>query len=76
MTSTYHNGALEMYTTSISKFRDALRQGAAAYRNARDWAKQKKDEAIVKANDKIRRIKSELSAPGEPDSSAEEFGIA
>ena len=29
---------------------EAFRKGAAAYRNGRDWAKQKRDEAIERAN--------------------------
>ncbi len=31
---------------------DSFRQGATAYRNARDWAKRQRDEAIRKANDR------------------------
>ncbi|GAO14633.1 hypothetical protein UVI_02009150 [Ustilaginoidea virens] len=33
--------------------RDSFRQGVAAYRNARDWAKQQRDEAITQANNEV-----------------------
>lgn len=32
---------------------DTLRQGATAYRNARDWAKEQRDEAIRRANERV-----------------------
>ena len=32
---------------------DTFRQGAAAWRNARDWAKEKREELIIAANDKL-----------------------
>ncbi|KAK7431674.1 hypothetical protein QQZ08_001893 [Neonectria magnoliae] len=32
---------------------DSFRQGAAGYRNGRDWAKQQRDEAIRQANEKV-----------------------
>ena len=32
---------------------DTFRQGASAYRNARDWAKEQRDEAIRLANDRV-----------------------
>ncbi|KAH7114601.1 hypothetical protein EDB81DRAFT_630818, partial [Dactylonectria macrodidyma] len=33
---------------------DTFRQGAAAYRNGRDWAKQQRDQAIAQANERTR----------------------
>lgn len=32
---------------------ETFRQGATAYRNARDWAKKQRDEAIRRANEKV-----------------------
>lgn len=32
---------------------DMFRQGVAAYRNARDWAKRQRDEAIKQANERV-----------------------
>ncbi|ERF73248.1 hypothetical protein EPUS_03080 [Endocarpon pusillum Z07020] len=32
---------------------DTFRQGATAYRNARDWAKEQRDEAIKRANKRV-----------------------
>ncbi|KAI3343631.1 hypothetical protein F4824DRAFT_507430 [Ustulina deusta] len=36
---------------------DTFRTGVSAYRNARDWAKQKRDEAIERANETAARDK-------------------
>ncbi|KAJ8132966.1 hypothetical protein O1611_g654 [Lasiodiplodia mahajangana] len=36
---------------------DTFRAGVSAYRNARDWAKQKRDEAIKRANETAARDK-------------------
>jgi hypothetical protein len=35
---------------------ETFRQGARAYRNARDWAEQQRDEAIVRANEKANSV--------------------
>ena len=32
---------------------DTFRQGANAYRNARDWTKEQRDEAIWRANERV-----------------------
>lgn len=32
---------------------ETFRQGATAYRNARDWAKEQRDEAIRRANGRV-----------------------
>ena len=32
---------------------ETFRQGATAYRNARDWAKEQRDEAIRRANARV-----------------------
>ncbi|KAI1312741.1 hypothetical protein F5Y03DRAFT_407572 [Xylaria venustula] len=52
----------EYATTQIRAFAltsgiDDFRIGASAYRNARDWAKQKRDDAIQRANETAARHK-------------------
>jgi hypothetical protein len=42
---------------------DTYRQGAAAYRNGRDWAKQQRDEAIQQANERVANIGAGASPP-------------
>ena len=42
---------------------DTFRQGAAAFRNSRDWAKEKRDEFIARANE--RADEEEESSPDE-----------
>ncbi|KAL8709754.1 MAG: hypothetical protein Q9220_005540 [cf. Caloplaca sp. 1 TL-2023] len=44
---------------------EAFRQGAAAYRNARDWAKEQREKAIRMANERA----SEVEAPSTVDPS-------
>lgn len=39
---------------SMTDDSDAFRQGATAYRNARDWAKEQRDNAIDRANKTVR----------------------
>ncbi|KAI1501819.1 hypothetical protein F5X99DRAFT_408629 [Biscogniauxia marginata] len=48
----------EYVTTQIKAYAltsdaDTFRAGAGAYRNARDWAKQQRDETIRKANERV-----------------------
>ncbi|KAH7021752.1 hypothetical protein B0J12DRAFT_705367 [Macrophomina phaseolina] len=38
---------------------DTFRQGARAYRNARDWAKEQRDEAIRQANERVNPVEAE-----------------
>lgn len=38
---------------AMTNSRDTFCQGAAAYRNARDWAKEQRDEAIKRANERV-----------------------
>ncbi|OAA43247.1 hypothetical protein NOR_04614 [Metarhizium rileyi] len=40
---------------------DAFRQGVAAYRNGRDWAKCQRDDAINQANEKQAKTKAGAS---------------
>ncbi|KAI0965728.1 hypothetical protein F4678DRAFT_451919 [Xylaria arbuscula] len=56
----YPGGPYEYIMTQIDSWSltgnaSMFRQGAAAYRNARDWAKWQRDEAISKANEKVRQ---------------------
>ena len=40
-------------TWGMTGFPDTFRAGATAYRNARDWAKEQRDEAIRRANERV-----------------------
>jgi hypothetical protein len=40
---------------------ETFRQGAKAYRNARDWAEQQRDETIMRANEKANSVEAEAS---------------
>ena len=44
---------------------EAFWQGASAFRNARDWAKENRDELIVAANVRVKSMLSELSTTEE-----------
>jgi hypothetical protein len=55
----YHMTQLGVY--GLTHNIDVFRQGAAAYRNAADWAKMQRDDAIRQAND---RAKSQATASG------------
>jgi hypothetical protein len=50
----YHMHQLKGW--SITGDPETFRQGARAYRNARDWAEQQRDEAIVRANEKANFV--------------------
>ncbi|KAL8700950.1 MAG: hypothetical protein Q9201_005166 [Fulgogasparrea decipioides] len=57
MQSTSPNDRPEYYMHQLRSFAmtdtaDTFRQGAAAFRNARDWAKEQRDEAIKQANER------------------------
>src|SRR5271156_6090562 len=41
---------------------ETFRQGATAYRNARDWAKEQRDEAIRRANERAGECQAETLA--------------
>ncbi|KAH7322557.1 hypothetical protein B0I35DRAFT_183574 [Stachybotrys elegans] len=47
---------------SMTSDADAFRQGAAAYRNGRDWAKSQRDQAIAQAN-KVAPIPTAVESP-------------
>ena len=40
---------------------ETFRQGATAYRNARDWAKERRDEFIEAANERVATLPQETS---------------
>ncbi|KAI9671921.1 MAG: hypothetical protein M1817_002348 [Caeruleum heppii] len=57
---------LEYFTTQVGAYalthdRDAFCQGAAAYRNARDWAKEQRDLAIERANERARARRDQVT---------------
>lgn len=62
----------EYYMTQLRSFAmtntaDTFRQGATAFRNARDWTKEQRDKAIDQANKRINDIPSRT--PTSPTSS-------
>lgn len=83
ITSTYHNGQLQMYTTHPTQPRNVetspeyhmtqlrslamtdnaarFREGASAFRNARDWAKEQRDDLIAAANTRVIGMPRETS---------------
>ena len=63
-------GDPQYHTTQIRGFQmndtaDTFRQGAAAFRNARDWAKEQRDEFIARANERADE-EEETSSTDEP----------
>lgn len=55
---------------------ETFRQGAGAYRNAKDWAEQQRDEAIVRANEKASSVEAEASVGNAAASPALSFMTA
>ncbi|EGE09048.1 hypothetical protein TEQG_08077 [Trichophyton equinum CBS 127.97] len=51
---------------------DTFRQGATAYRNARDWAKEQRDEIMKCANERHRQARPELPSASEREETSEE----
>ncbi|OJD25468.1 hypothetical protein ACJ73_03164 [Blastomyces percursus] len=49
ITSTYHDGQLKLYSSHPNPTK-LFWDGAAAYRNARDWAKERRDQFIKAVN--------------------------
>ncbi|EGE01506.1 hypothetical protein TEQG_00556 [Trichophyton equinum CBS 127.97] len=80
ITSTYHGGALKIYTTHLTPRANGraeyimtqvnawsmtgniktFRQGASAYSNALDWAKEQREKIIEAANERLARVESEV----------------
>ncbi|KAI0163838.1 hypothetical protein GGR57DRAFT_451577 [Xylariaceae sp. FL1272] len=48
---------------SLTGNANMFRAGTAAYRNARDWAKWQRDEAITRANEKVRQDMPTVDRP-------------
>ncbi|KAI9765135.1 MAG: hypothetical protein M1839_005613, partial [Geoglossum umbratile] len=83
ITSTYHGGHLQMYTThptqpkapgrepeyhmtqlrsfSMIDTPERFREGASAFRNARDWAKEQRDKLTAAANGRVMDMPTETS---------------
>jgi len=55
---------------SLTNSPESLRDGIAAYRNGRDWAKQKRDRAITDANNVAETLASVNEAAEEEETSA------
>jgi hypothetical protein len=51
---------------SLTGNAEAFRQGAGAYRNARDWARMQRDEVIKQANEKAARLAASTSPGFDP----------
>ena len=56
----YHMTQLGAY--ALTGNTNSFRQGAAAYRNARDWTKEQREEAIRQANGRENRVEAEAPA--------------
>ncbi|KAH7009488.1 hypothetical protein EDB80DRAFT_838185 [Ilyonectria destructans] len=57
-------------TWSLTGYSESFRKGAAAYRNGRDWAKEKRDEAIERANKMAREEVDDLGLSFASEASA------
>ncbi|PVH94218.1 hypothetical protein DM02DRAFT_618786 [Periconia macrospinosa] len=55
---------------------ETFRQGASAYRNARDWAEKQRDEAIMQANERANPVEAEAPAGDAGASPASSFVTA
>lgn len=54
-------GRPEYYMTQLRSFAmtdtaNIFRQGAAAFRNMRDWTKEQRDNTIARANEKVNNV--------------------
>ncbi|KAH7115644.1 hypothetical protein EDB81DRAFT_668902 [Dactylonectria macrodidyma] len=47
---------------SLTSDPETFRQGAAAYRNGRDWTKLQRNQAIAQANDKVASLESTIDS--------------
>ncbi|OAA48631.1 hypothetical protein NOR_01881 [Metarhizium rileyi] len=56
----------QIKTWGLTSDADTFRQGASAFRNARDWAKQQRDDAIRQANERAERFASSTSRRLDP----------
>ncbi|POR36525.1 Uncharacterized protein TPAR_03221 [Tolypocladium paradoxum] len=55
----------QIKTWGLTGDADTFRQGAAAYRNGRDWAKRQRDDAIKKANERAAEAEAGASPFGD-----------
>ncbi|EFR02618.1 hypothetical protein MGYG_05616 [Nannizzia gypsea CBS 118893] len=74
------DGPLEYIMTPLRSFAmtdnpETFRQGATVYRNARDWAKEQRDDMIKCANERYRQARSELPSASEREETAEATAI-
>ena len=74
-------GRLEYHMTQLRSFAmtntaDTFRQGARAYRNGREWAEKKREEAIKQANERANPVEAEAPAGDEGTSPALSFVTA
>jgi hypothetical protein len=69
-------GTTEYYMTQLGAYSmtntpDTFRSGAAAYRNARDWAKQRRDHFIASANAAVLETAAEQVSTGPTESNTD-----
>ncbi|KAM5437939.1 hypothetical protein McanMca71_002161 [Microsporum canis] len=70
------NGRPEYIMTQLNAWSmvgnaDGFRHGASAYRNARDWAKEQRDNHIKSANERHRQAQSEVLSTSEREATSE-----
>lgn len=70
------DGRAEYIMTPLRSFAmtdnpDTFRSGASAYRNARDWTKEQRDEFIKSANERHAQARSELLSTSEREATSE-----
>lgn len=74
-------GGTEYYTTQVNSYamtgnENGFRQGAAAYRNARDWTQQQRDDFISRANSAALRMSADRISVSQTKSNAEASSFA
>ncbi|PTB68911.1 hypothetical protein BBK36DRAFT_1166787 [Trichoderma citrinoviride] len=62
-------------TWALTGTPEAFRQGAAAYRNGRDWAKRQRNDAIKKANERASRAGQADDGGSQVPVSAQDVGV-
>ncbi|KAM3422721.1 hypothetical protein BST61_g206 [Cercospora zeina] len=74
-------GGTEYYMTQVNSYamtgnENGFRQGAAAFRNARDWTQQQRDDLISKANSAALRVSADRISVNQAGSNAEASSLA
>ncbi|KAL5400912.1 hypothetical protein PMIN03_011977 [Paraphaeosphaeria minitans] len=64
----YHMTQLRSF--AMTDTADTFRQGAGAYRNLRDWAKEQRDDQIKQANERAALVETETTEDNEASASA------